>query len=125
VGEPVTLRVIRHRYDTLLEDQGRHRFVLKTALLDEVRGRYAPGATTARETALPFPALKLSALDPKGLIARLGFEEGDLVFAVDGNDVSQDSAEGLVARFAAHREGAVVVNVLRGGNALALNYDLQ
>lgn len=125
VGDPVTLRLVRHRFDDVRTDLGKHRFILQSQLLAEIHATYGAGAQTSRETLLPIPALKLSRVDPKGALARIGFEEGDWVFSVDAVDVSNDDAAGLFARFAARTPGPVLVTVYRSGTSQTLSYQLE
>ncbi len=100
VGTEATLRLIRHRFDTAAVHQGRHQWKVDSDALARIRDRYGLGARAEPVNVFSEPALRLSQIQPGGVLSRLGLREGDLLFTLDGQGLSASALDTLVDRLA-------------------------
>lgn len=121
VGQDVPLRVIRHRFDTAAVYEGRLRWRVKRDVVARVRGRYGVGARAEPVKVFPEPAIRLIQLQKDGVLARLGFREGDLLFSMNGEPLTPDNLGALAERLA-QPEGTVRLKVFRDAAFQALTF---
>ncbi len=82
------------------------------------------GTVTVRFDAEVFDALRVSILDPEGILGTAGLEDGDLVVAIAGTQIeSADHGRALLALASAG--GPVNLTVLRGSEQLTIPVDLS
>ena len=100
VGKEATVRLIRHRFDTAAVHQGRHQWKVDSEALARIRDRYGLGARAEPVSQLSEPALRLSHVQPGGVLPRLGLREGDLLFTLDGQPLGPGALGTLADRLA-------------------------
>lgn len=115
VGREVSLRVIRHRFDTAAVHEGRLRWKVNSSVVSQLRGKYGLGAQAETVTVFPEPAIRLTHVQENGVFARLGLREGDLLFRMDGKPLTPDllgaladqlSAPGATVHLRVYREAS-------------------
>lgn len=99
-GQDVRLRVIQHRFDRTAVHRGRHQWRVDAGAVTQIRGRYGLGAQVDQVNVFSEPALRLNQLQERGLLARLGLHEGDLLFSMDGRPLAPSDLEALADRVA-------------------------
>ncbi len=80
-----------------------------------------PGASVIRFEPATLSALRVRITDPKGLLARSGFAEGDLVVAIDGQELTGERQMQALLQLAATKP-QVAFEVLRGAARLAIDF---
>ncbi|WP_155893519.1 hypothetical protein [Cystobacter fuscus] len=98
VGREVSLRVIRHLFDTAAVHEGRLHWKVKGSVVSQLRGQYGLGAQAETVTVFPRPALRLTHVQENGVFARLGLHEGDLLLRMNGEPLSPDQLGALADR---------------------------
>ena len=114
VGSDVAVRVVEHAFDSAVSSRGGHDHEVDARVLSRVRARYGAGATGAL-VVLDGPAVKLQAVEPRGVFARLGLEEGDLLWRFDGEPVRPESLDRIADALATEGTGPHALDVLRHG----------
>jgi hypothetical protein len=87
-----------------------------------VRARYGVGATGERVVVLDRALVRLRSLDPRGVLAHLRLEEGDLLGRLDGEPLAPDALDRLATAVATEGSGAHALEVLRRGVAFTAVY---
>jgi hypothetical protein len=98
VGKDVQVRLIRHRFDAAAVHQGRHWWSVDGQALARLRERYGLGAQAEQMHVFSEPALKLSHVQPGGVLSRLGLREGELLFTLDGRPLTPSGLGTLADR---------------------------
>jgi hypothetical protein len=124
VGQDAHLRVIRHRFDKAAVHQGRHRWKVDGGAVAQIRGRYGLGAQAEQVHAFPEPALRLVHLQEGGVLARLGFREGDLLFSMNGKQLTPDDL-GAMADQLAEPGSTVRLKVFREAALQELTFSVE
>jgi hypothetical protein len=124
VGQEVPLRVIRHRFDTAAVHEGRLRWRVKAGVVAQLRGRYGLGAEAEPVKVFPEPAIRLTHLQEGGVLARLGFREGDLLFSMNGEPLTPGNLGALADRLA-EPGGTVHLRVFREAAFQALTFTVD
>lgn len=122
VGADLPTALIEHQYDRAVRDEGEHVYSVQPALLKRLLARYGFGGAAEQVTLADQPALRLSAVAPGGLLQRLGFAEGDLIFAVDGEAPTPAGLQPALARLLQPESGAVLVRVAHGHSQWEATY---
>jgi hypothetical protein len=99
VGKEVHLRVIRHRFDKAAVHEGRLRWRVEGGAVAQIRGRYGLGAQAEQVNVFPAPAIRLIHLQEGGVLARLGFREGDLLFRMNRKPLTPHDLGAIADRF--------------------------
>jgi hypothetical protein len=98
VGQDASLRLIRHRFDKAAVHQGRNHWKVDGEAVGGIRGRYGLGAQAEPVNVFLEPAIRLSHVQESGLLARLGFQEGDLLLSMEGKPLSPEDLGALADR---------------------------
>ena len=114
VGRDVPLRLVEHAFDGAVSSRGGHDYEVDAGVLSRVRARYGAGAT-GEIVVLDRPAVKLQAVEPRGVFARLGLEEGDLLWSFDGEPVRPENLDRIASALATEGTGPHALDVLRHG----------
>lgn len=122
VGGDLPASLIEHQYDRAVRDEGEHVYSVQPAVLGRLLARYGFGGAAEQVTLAEQPALRLSAVAPGGLLQRLGFAEGDLIFAVDGEPPTPAGLQPALARLLKPESGAVLVRVAHGHSQWEATY---
>lgn len=123
IGQDLPLRQIRHRFDLAASYQGRLTWQVDSANLKALRAKHGIGATAAEQDVFPDPSIQLVTVDPKGVFAKLGLKEGDLLFTANGQKVAPDGLEALADQL--QTAGTVTLTVYREGAVETLTYNVQ
>lgn len=124
VGLDVPLRVIRHRFDKAAVHEGRLRWKVKGGEVAQLRRRYGLGAQAEPVKVFPEPAIRLILLQEDGVLARLGFREGDLLFSMNGEPLTPDNLGALADRLA-EPGGTVRLKVFREASFQVLTFTVD
>lgn len=124
-GEDLRLRLVEHRFDRAVIDEGAHQFRLHGSSMAALGQRYGLGASVLRMSAAfaGHQGLQLVRLDPQGVLGRLGLLSGDRLLAIDGQTASSEALATLPARVA--QPGVLLLTVARGGNVWEAAYVVQ
>ncbi|NMO13526.1 hypothetical protein HPC49_09730 [Pyxidicoccus fallax] len=98
VGRDVPLRVIHHRFDRAAVHEGRLHWRVKGDVVARIRGQFGPAARAESVKVFPEPAIRLTHVQEAGVLARLGFREGDLLFSMNGERLTPDNLGSLADR---------------------------
>lgn len=123
-GDELALRDRFEKLDEIATYQGKHRFAVGRAALAQARQARGVGARTAVHYAWLQPVLKLTNVDAGGVLAQLGFENGDLILAVDGANASRLTADQLAQSLETAVQ-AVRVKMARNGVIWESVYDMN
>jgi hypothetical protein len=124
VGQEARLRVIRHRFDKAAIHQGRHGWRVDGGAVAQISGRYGMGAQAEPVEVFGRPALRLVHLQEEGVLARLGFREGDLLFRMNGQQLAPGDLGAFAARMA--EPGAKVrLEVFREASIQELTFSVE
>lgn len=127
-GRDATIREIRHRIDRVVTYAGKHRYLVNAGSVELIRGRYGVGAQSeGRSGVFPEDAVELTQVDERGLLGRLGFKAGDLIFAVENArfGATQDALDALADRFQDRAAGMFTVRVFRNGSSQDLQFEIR
>lgn len=131
-GADVGVRLVEHAFDFAAVDHGQHQWSVRAAVLGQILGRYGVGATATEVTLNNTRTARLSAVKPGSALARLGFQEGDLLVAVSrgvsGQPITGPLVElpaALCAALAQPSSQTVLVTLLRGGQRFDLAYAVE
>lgn len=114
-GQEVQLRLIEHEFDTAARDQGEHQWTVKAAAMARLLTRYGVGATATPIEFAGLPGVKLGPVQPDSALARLGFQRGDLLFAIDGQPATPASLADLAAATTGSHRQVITAKLGRGG----------
>jgi len=106
VGHDLDVKMIQHRFDTSAVDHGKHTWTVTAASMADVHTRYGVGATAEDRSATPpsdtgLPpqaAVALLTVDPKGVLGRLGFHDGDVLLSMNDTPLTAADLEKIADR---------------------------
>ncbi|MFO0575791.1 MAG: hypothetical protein U1A78_17480 [Polyangia bacterium] len=131
-GADVAVKLVEHAFDFAAVDHGQHQWSVRAAVLGQILGRYGVGATATEVTLNNTRTARLSAVKPGSALARLGFQEGDLLVSVSRGISGQPLAGPLVelpaamcAALSQPSSQTVLVTLLRGGQRFDLAYAVE
>lgn len=134
VGGDVTVRLIDHDFDQAVTYQGAHRYVVRTEALRRLRAAHGLGASGEIVTLGDTQVLRLTAVARDSALARLGFQDGDRIYEVDGHlpqpadlsaMVDQLGQPGATRGQTAAPASSVVIVAGRGHSVWEAHYDLR
>lgn len=124
VGRELSLRVIRHRFDTAAVHEGRLRWKVKGSMVSQLRRQYGLGAQAETVTVFPQPAIRLTHVQESGVFARLGLHEGDLLFYMNGEPLSPAQLDALADQLSTPG-GTVKLQVYREASFQTLTFTVD
>ena len=114
-GQDVRLRVVEHEFDTAAVDQGQHQWTVKAAVMSRLLIRYGVGATAVPVEYAGLAGVKLAAVQADSVLARLGFQKGDLLLELSGQPVTPQSLALLATGATQSKNQVLTVKMARGG----------
>ncbi|ACL65434.1 conserved hypothetical protein [Anaeromyxobacter dehalogenans 2CP-1] len=121
VGRDVAVRVVEHAFDAAATPRGAHDLDVDPAVLARLRGAHGTGAT-GEVVVIDQPAVKLTAVDPRGVLAHLGLRQGDLLWRFDGQPVGPADLDRIATAVATPGSGVHALDVTRNGAAFTVSY---
>lgn len=123
-GEDLSVRLVEHRFDRAVIDEGQHQFVVNATGLAGLLASRGLGATLTRMEAAfaGYRGLALVRVDRRGALARLGLVSGDRLLAIDGEAATADGLAALQARLQATQPGSFLLTISRGGSVWEATY---
>lgn len=124
-GEDLTVRLVEHRFDRVVLDDGAHQFRLHGGGMAALLRTHGLGATSVRMSAAfaGFQGLQLLRVDPQGALGRMGLASGDRLLAIAGQAATSEALAVLPERLA--QPGVVVLTIARSGNVWDAAYVVQ
>ncbi len=117
-GADFQVRVVEHEFDSAAVDQGEHQWTVRAAVMSRLLIRYGLGATATPVEYAGLTGVKLGVVQAGSVLERLGFQKGDLLFALSGQPVTVQSLPAL-ATAATQSPGpspVFTVKMARGGS---------
>ena len=114
-GEDLRVRVVEHEFDTAAVDQGQHQWTVKGAVMSRLLVRYGVGAAAAPVEFAGLKGVKLGPVQAASVLARLGFQRGDLIFELGGQPVTPQSLTALATEASQSKSQVITVKMARGG----------
>ncbi|ABC81624.1 hypothetical protein [Anaeromyxobacter dehalogenans] len=121
VGRDVAVRVVEHVFDAAATPRGAHDYDVDPAALSRLRGLHGTGAA-GEVVVIDQPAVKLTSVDPRGVLAHLGLREGDLLWRFDGQPVGPADLDRIATAVATPGSGVHAVDLTRNGAAFTVSY---
>lgn len=123
-GEDLSVRLVEHRFDRAVIDEGQHQFVVNGTGLAGLLASRGLGATLTRMEAAfaGYRGLALVRVDRRGALARLGLNSGDRLLAIDGESATADGLAAWQARLQSAQPGTFLLTVGRGGSVWEATY---
>lgn len=124
-GADLRFRLIEHAFDRAALDHGQHQWHVQTAVMARILARYGVGGSGTAMALHGVAMVQLSAVQPPGVLARLGFQDGDLLVAVNGEAATVASPVALAAAVTKPEHQVLQVTLVRGGARLEVAYVLD
>lgn len=127
-GADQRLRLVEHSYDYAVTDHGQHQSTVRAAALSRILSRYGEGATATEVRLHTTRMMRLSAVQPKSALDRLGLKEGDLIVRVNGQLVAETpgwSPAALCSLVTQPSSQVVLVQLRRGGAQYELAFAVE
>lgn len=124
-GQDVQLRLIEHEFDTAAVERGEHQWTVKAAAMARLLSRYGIGATATPIEFAGRAGIKLGAVQPGSLLARLGMQKGDLLFELSGKPATPASLESLAAEATQAKSQVITVQMARGASLWERAYVIE
>ena len=124
-GQDVQVRLIEHEFDTAAVERGEHQWTVKAAAMARLLGRYGIGATATPIEFAGRAGIKLGAVQPSSLLARLGMQKGDLLFTLGDKPATPVSLESLAAEVTQARSQVLTVQMARGASLWERAYVIE
>lgn len=123
-GEDLSVRLVEHRFDRAVIDEGQHQLVVHGTGLAGLLASRGLGATLTRMEAAfaGYRGLALVRVDRRGALARLGLNSGDRLLAIDGEAATADGLAALQARLQSAQPGTFLLTIGRGGSVWEATY---
>jgi hypothetical protein len=121
VNVDVAVRVVEHAFDTAVAARGGHDYDVDAGALSRARARYGTGSAGATAV-LDGAGVKLGALAPAGVLARLGFQAGDVLWTFDGQPIAPQDLDRVVGTIASGGTGPHAIDLSRGGSRFTAVY---
>jgi hypothetical protein len=132
-GEDARVKRIVHAFDHAATYAGRHRWSVDAALVRGVRARRGVGAVLERvkfgnamagaPEGAPATVVKIVHVERGALVDRLGFREGDIVFAVDDRTWLDENPDSFGDAIAGAANKAVHVRIFRDGSSAVMDLE--
>lgn len=121
-GEDLTVRLVEHRFDRAVIDEGQHQFRLQGGSMKDLLATYGLGVTSGRMPAAfaGYRGLRLLRVGADGALARMGLQSGDRLLAIDGHAANAELLATLPERLS--QPGVLLLTVARGGNVWEAAY---
>lgn len=124
VGRDARLRIVRHRFDRAAVHQGRHLWKVDGGAVAKIRDRYGLGAQAEQVDVFRGPAIRLSQIQADGVLARLGFHDGDLILGLDGRPLRPHEL-GAIADRMVERGSQVRIRAYRENGLQELTFSVD
>lgn len=124
-GQELRFRLIEHVFDIAAVDHGQHQWTVSSALLARILERYGVGASGQAAVINGVPVIRLSAVRAASALDRLGFQEGDLLVAVNGEPATTASPSAICMAMTRPSSQVVQISLIRRGGRLELAYAID
>lgn len=124
-GQDLQVRLVEHEFDTAAVDQGQHQWAVKAAVMSRLLIRYGVGASAVPIEYAGLAGIKLGAVQAGSVLARLGFQQGDLLFELSGQPLTPQSLPALATAATQNKSQVFTVKMARGGALWERAYVVQ
>lgn len=125
VGAELRVRLIEHAFDFAAIDHGQHQWSVRAAAMARILERYGVGGSAQPTMLHGTPGYRLGAVQPRGVLARLGFLDGDVLVAVNGEPATAESPTAIATAVTRASSQVLLVTLVRGGSRFELAYALD